>query len=79
MDDTRYLEIGTWKGTSLCSAMCNNKITCVAIDNWSEFGANLVVLKESFIENNYWDIDVSTLSKFNIYMYNRNHTETNHY
>ena len=38
MNDSRYLEIGTWKGSSICSAMCNNNMTCVAIDNWSEFG-----------------------------------------
>ena len=33
MKDARYLEIGTWKGSSICSAMCNNKMTCLAIDN----------------------------------------------
>jgi hypothetical protein len=36
-DDARYLEIGTWKGSSVCSAMCENKATVVCIDNWSEF------------------------------------------
>ena len=36
--DARYLEIGTWKGSSVCSAMCNNKATVVCVDNWSEFG-----------------------------------------
>ena len=33
MNNARYLEIGTWKGSSICSAMCNNKMSCVAIDN----------------------------------------------
>ena len=37
-EDARYLEIGTWKGSSVCSAMCKNKATVVCIDNWSEFG-----------------------------------------
>jgi len=36
--DARYLEIGTYKGSSVCSAMCNNKAKVVCIDNWSEFG-----------------------------------------
>jgi hypothetical protein len=36
--DARYLEIGTWKGSSVCSAMCGNKAKVVCIDNWSEFG-----------------------------------------
>ena len=38
MDDARYLEIGTWKGSSVCSAMCGNRATVTCIDNWSEFG-----------------------------------------
>ncbi len=38
MEDCRYLEIGVWKGSSLCAAMWKNEITCLAIDNWSEFG-----------------------------------------
>jgi len=37
MDGCRYLEIGTWVGSSFCAAMCNNNMKCVAIDNWSEF------------------------------------------
>ena len=36
--DARYLEIGTWKGSSVCSAMCGNKGTIVCIDNWCQFG-----------------------------------------
>lgn len=90
MEDARYLEIGTWRGSSICSAMCNNNITCVAIDNWSEFGGpkhdflrNFNKFKgknnATFIEKNCWDVDVSTLGKFNIYMYDGNHTETSHF
>jgi len=37
--DPRYLEIGTWMGSSLCSAIFNNNIKQITvIDNWSEFG-----------------------------------------
>jgi len=36
-EDARYLEIGTWKGSSVCSAMCGNKAKVICIDNWSEF------------------------------------------
>jgi asparagine synthetase A len=32
-----------------------------------------------FIENNCFNVDVSTLSKFNIYMYDGNHTNESHY
>ena len=90
MNDARYLEIGTWKGSSICSAMCNNKMTCVAIDNWSEFGGPKIEFlnnfnkykgnnKATFIEKNCWDIDVNMLGKFNIYMYDGNHDEVSHY
>ena len=46
-EDARYLEIGTWKGSSVCSAICGNKAKVVCIDNWSEFGGP----KEEFIQN----------------------------
>jgi hypothetical protein len=36
-EDARYLEIGCWKGSSVCSAMYGNKAKIVCIDNWSEF------------------------------------------
>jgi hypothetical protein len=90
MDDARYLEIGTWKGSSVCSAMCGNKATVVCIDNWSEFGGpksefmqNFEMFKgdnnASFIESNCFNVDVSSLPKFNIYLYDGNHTEDSHY
>lgn len=28
-EDARYLEIGSWKGSSVCSAMCGNKAKVV--------------------------------------------------
>ena len=89
-EDARYLEIGTWKGSSVCSAMCGNKANVVCIDNWSEFGgpkdeflANFKKFKGNnnaqFIENNCYNVDVSVLPKFNIYMYDGNHTNQSHY
>ena len=39
--DTRYLEVGCWKGSTLVSALQNNESKvdmAVAIDNFSEFG-----------------------------------------
>ena len=90
MNNARYLEIGTWKGSSICSAMCNNKMTCLAIDNCSEFGGPKTEFLENFnkfkgnnndtfIEKKCWDIDVNTIGKFNIYMFDGNHTENSHY
>lgn len=89
-EDSRYLEIGTWKGSSVCSAMCGNKAQVVCIDNWSEFcgpkdeflinfnkykGENNAV----FIEQNCFTVDTNNLPKFNIYMYDGEHSKNSHY
>lgn len=84
IDDARYLEIGTWKGSSVCSAMYNNKAKIVCVDNWSQFGGpkeeflgNFENFKGEndalFIEADCFKLDVSTLPKFNIYMYDGAH------
>jgi hypothetical protein len=89
-NDARYLEIGTWKGSSVCSAMCGNKAKIVCIDNWSEFGGpkqeflnNFEKFKgendATFIESDCFKVDTSKLSKFNIYMFDGNHEEQSHY
>jgi hypothetical protein len=88
--DARYLEIGTWKGSSVCSAMCGNNAKVVCVDNWSlydgpkeEFLENYEKHKgqndATFIEDDCFDIDVSKLSKFNIYMYDGCHLLESHY
>lgn len=91
MEDARYLEIGTWKGSSVCAGMCGNKAKkVVCVDNWSEFNGpkeeflnNFFTFKGEndaiFIENDCYKIDVRTLPKFNIYLYDGNHTNESHY
>ena len=34
-EDTRFLEIGSYRGSTFCSAIENNEIKAVSIDNWS--------------------------------------------
>src|SRR5437868_2345370 len=43
--DARYLEIGSWAGSTLCAAIHGNTVTAVAVDDWSQFGGP----KEHFI------------------------------
>ncbi len=43
----QYLEVGSWMGSTLCSAIHGNRVRAVAIDNWSLFGGP----KDAFIEN----------------------------
>jgi hypothetical protein len=93
--DARYLEIGTWKGSSASSAMIGNKAKVFCIDNWDQFNgppwgdiksiflSNFEKFKgdndATFIEKNCWEVDVSTLPKFNIYLFDGDHTEEAHY
>jgi hypothetical protein len=90
IDDARYLEIGTWAGSSVCSAMCGNKAKVVCIDNWSQYeGPKETFLKNfeqfkgmndaKFIESDCFTLDTLTLPKFNIYMYDGEHSHDSHY
>lgn len=90
--DARYLEIGTWTGSSVCSAMFNNKATIVCVDNWSEFDGRNVRLKFfnnieqfkgqntlRFIEDDCFVINTKDLPKFNIYLYDGGHRYEDHF
>ncbi len=90
IEDSRYLEIGTWKGSSVCSAMCGNSSKILCVDNWSEFGGpkeeflnNFEKYKgrnqATYIEVDCFSIDVNSIGKYNIYMYDGNHTYESHY
>lgn len=89
-DDIRYLEIGTWNGSSSISTMYKNKVKGTFIDNWSEFGgdsANFTSNLEKytgtknykFIENDCWTLDTKKIGKYNVYLYDGGHTEDDHY
>jgi hypothetical protein len=88
--DARYLEIGTWKGSSVCSAMYNNSAKVVCIDNWSQFEGpkdefliNFNKFKgknnATFIEEDCFKVDTSLLPKFNIFLYDGEHSPASHY
>jgi hypothetical protein len=90
IEGSRYLEIGTWKGSSVCSAMCGNSSSVLCVDNWSEFGgpkSEFLVNFEKYkgnndakyIESDCFQLDISTIGKFNIYMYDGNHSYDSHY
>ncbi len=55
MEDSRYLEIGVWKGSSVCAAMCNNTAKVVCMDNFSQrFGTtsdNNSHVRQVFLNN----------------------------
>ena len=91
IDDARYLEVGTWAGSTACSALYGNTVKTICVDNWAEFGgpkdlffSNIEKVKSpnidfSFIENDSNLIDYTSIGKFNIYMYDGHHSEENQY
>ena len=92
LSDARYLEVGSWAGSTLCSAINGNRVRAVAIDNWSQYGGPRRAFLENleafttpeadvtFIESDFRDVDYGKLaSKFNVYLYDGPHMRTDQY
>lgn len=86
----RYLEIGSWKGASLCAAMFQNPIAATSIDNWSLFGGprdafmhNVARYKGqcdlTIIEDDCFKVDTRSLGPFNVFLYDGGHSSDAHY
>lgn len=87
---TRYIEIGTWRGSTLCSAIYGNVVKGVAIDNWSYSSVDRDAFFTEFskysqgnnikvIEKNSWDVVPEDMGmKFNVYMYDGDHERSSH-
>lgn len=90
----RYLEIGSWAGSTLCSALFGNKVEAVAIDNWCQFGGpfarfftNLATFKGganvSFVERDFRQVDYAGLAAvfglFNVYLFDGPHEYQDQY
>lgn len=82
-----YLEVGSYKGSTLISALYGNQVSGFAIDNWSEFNGP----KEEFHANVQKYIDTSdvyfrdqdaftlyTIPDIDIYLYDGNHSYDSH-
>jgi hypothetical protein len=86
----KYLEVGSWLGSTACSAMWGNSAKVVCVDNWTEFGGpkeaflhNVEIAKSKcdfhFIENDFRSVDYASLGYFNIYMFDGPHEESDQY
>ena len=85
--DARYLEIGSWKGSTVCSATYGNKVDALCIDNFSQFGnvrehllSNIKKCesedtKIKFLESDFRKVDYNSIGKFNIYFFDGPHEE----
>jgi hypothetical protein len=83
--DPRYLEVGVLGGSTLCSAIDQNRVTALAIDNWSEFDGpsrtfftNLARFKHrdahvSFLESDFRAVSYGAIGRFNVYLFDGPH------
>ena len=90
-DNARYLEIGSWKGSTVTAALHGNRATAVCIDNWSEFGgpreqfyANIELVKSdkvtlTVLEQDFRTVDYRGIGRFNVYMFDGPHGEQDQY
>jgi hypothetical protein len=78
MEDSRYLQLGGWKGATVCSAMYNNQSHITCIHDWTDFGGprkifldnfNQYIRKNNavFIEREPIEVDLTIVPKSNIY------------
>ncbi len=89
--DARYLEIGSWAGSTAVAALYGNRARAICIDNWSQFGeprseffTNIErVLSDKIdfqlIESDFCSVDDSKIGTFNVYMFDGPHTQEDHY
>jgi len=83
-EDERYLEVGTWKGRSVITALQDNDARAVVIDPLT-FDNSSIVFPANAMSNNVWDrIDLfqmkwedylweNTPPKIGVYLYDGNH------
>lgn len=89
--DARYLEIGSWRGSTSCSAMDGNTVKVKCIDSWltdnyskDAFLANVERIKTpnidfSYIQDDFVNVDYSAIGKYNVYMFDGPHEKQDQY
>lgn len=87
----RYLEVGSWAGSTFCSAIYGNTLRAVAVDNWSLFGgpvshffSNLsqccsVQTRTSVVFEDFRKVDFGALGSFNVYLFDGPHAYQDQY
>ena len=93
--EPKYLEIGSWTGSTACAASFKNDLSITCIDNWSQFldktdepkkqflfNINKCLTKKTnfeIIDSNFRNINFNKIGKFNIYFYDASHHYEDHY
>jgi len=93
INDPKYLEVGSWSGSTACSAMWGNSLSAICIDNWSLFGGPKDLFldniknvsqhsncKFSFVEEDFRSVNFELLDyRANIYLFDGPHEEQDQY
>jgi len=93
VQDARYLEIGSWSGSTACSAIYDNRVKCVCIDNWSQFGNAQAEFQRNiqnalsstnsnsinFYEQDFRKVNYSNIGSFNVYLFDGPHEVDDQY
>lgn len=91
----RYLEIGSWLGSTACSVCFNNRLKITCIDNWSQNFSSKVKPKKIFrknikkyisketnfkiIEKDFRQVNYKEIKDINIYLYDGAHHYEDHF
>lgn len=87
LPDARYLEVGTWAGSTLCAAIQGNAVEALAIDDWSQFGgpASLFLTnlarcrgpgaRVSFLERDFRAVDYAAIGRYNVFLFDGPHEQ----
>ena len=87
LPDARYLEVGSWTGSTMCAAIFGNTLRAFAIDDWSEFGGPSGLFLQhvgqcmskdiqfSMLSQDFRRVNYSAIGKFNVYLFDGPHEE----
>jgi hypothetical protein len=91
ISDARYLEIGSWAGSTAVAALYGNRVRALFIDNWSQFAGSRELfftnikkvltpnIEFNVIELDFRAVDYTRVGTFNIYFFDGPHAEKDHY
>ena len=89
--DPRYMEVGSWTGSTLCAAINGRVVTALAIDNWSEFGAPRQAFQVNLnrfrtpgadvtcLDSDFRAVDFDHCGQFNVYLFDGPHEAQDQY
>jgi hypothetical protein len=89
--EPRYLEVGVWAGSTLCSVISGNRVDVMAIDNWSQFGGPKEVFLQNvaahrgpdtqvrFLEGDFRAVLYDEIGRYNVYLFDGPHEEQDQY